>query len=288
MGTANARKELQEANAAERLRELQSLLNLGTYSRENELKLLRKYRQDVEKYFELQSLHLERMEGARLASFHESPEVRGWRTSSHSCMLVISAYNDESLYSSRECWLSPVALDVVASFEGVENPDPLAFYILMYKDSDSLPRVLSCIALQLLTLKPKGLQDQGQYAELCAELEEYREQVPSGITDSPRTGIAEETNANSHIQKVLLRILNLFDGTKTVWIVVDRADRCKGHRMKLLKAFASLVKEAKVKVRVLVVVNGYDWKVDDEIDELRQREDKSVVLKIGRQGAIGF
>lgn len=97
--------------------------------------------------------------------------------------------------------------------------------------------------------------------------------------------------AQRRLQKVALRVLNLLESTQTVWIIIDRADRCRlgsdfNHRKKLVKILVHLVERAKVKVGVLAVMNGFDWKVDELGDELGQSNEASVILHTDQQDII--
>jgi hypothetical protein len=83
------------------------------------------------------------------------------------------------------------------------------------------------------------------------------------------------------IQDVALRVLKLFDLTRTVWIGLDRVDKCGGRassyqRRMLVRALVYLIEKSKVKVRILAVVNEYDWRVQDEVDELGQTDRLSI------------
>ncbi|KAJ3569812.1 hypothetical protein NPX13_g5955 [Xylaria arbuscula] len=88
-----------------------------------------------------------------------------------------------------------------------------------------------------------------------------------------------------------LRVLNMFDPSKTVWIIVDRIDECRNepedksrqetrnlHRKTLLKFLVRLVEDEslRVKVRVLGVVNGLDWRAEEHRDEIDQMKKESI------------
>ena len=220
------------------------------------------------------------MQGERLEEFKKHPDFQAWQKSLHSCMLVLAGYNNESVYSTRECWLSSIALDMIERVKESRQSEPYAYILGLQEEDKAFPRVLSCIVLQLLLSSPQVLQNDAQYAELCAEIEAY-----SAATKSEQ----EYSNiSNVLLEKVALRILNLFDRTKTVWIILDRVDQCnpgkKGHRRMLMRTLVHLIQKATVTVKVLAVVNGYDWRVDEEGDELEQDRDAHVIIHQGRQG----
>ena len=204
-------------------------------------------------------------------------------------MLLLCGYNDISHASSNQCWLSPVALDLIASLRLPGQPDPYAFYIVGLREPDLYHQVLSNITIQLLRQNREALQNQEQYAELRAELLDYQKAaMTSAQSDEDHR---DSDKISSLIQKVALRILNMFDPTKTVWIILDRADRCRfgsrnGQRKRLLKSMVHLVEKSRVRVRVLVVVNGHDWSVDEQADELGQTDPESVILDRVEQGLV--
>lgn len=258
---------------------IKTLLNLKGYSIEQHSEPLQKYRGDLNHIAEYRWQGLESMRGSRLEKFRNHPKFQTWRDSSHSCMLVLAGYN-ESPYLDGECWLSSIALDMIENFRKSEESDPYAFYILGRQEHNLLVPVLSRIILQLLTLNPQVLQNEKQYAELHAELEEYQ-----GAVEVEKQSNNEQeygNTINTLLQKVALRVLNLFDQAGPVWIILDRVDRCKSgkndQRKKLMKALVHLLEKAVVKVRVLVVVNGGDWKVDEVSDEFGQIHHESVIV----------
>lgn len=257
-------------------------MDLDTYSTELELQLLKKYQHDMNADSALNGLFLERMQGDRLEAFKSHSDFQTWSLSAKSCMLILAGYNHESICWATQCWLSPVALHMIASFEKFEDNNPCAFYVLGLRDVDPLPQVLSCILLQLLRLNRQALQNVAQHTELRAELQKYQRAANAGD---------ESSTKNALLQMVALRVLNMFDPSETVWIILDRVDRCRdgsniNHRKALLKMMVHLVENAKVKVRVLAVVHGYDWRVDEEGDELGQSGMGSVIIHTGRQQTL--
>lgn len=68
-------------------------------------------------------------------------------------------------------------------------------------------------------------------------------------------------------------VIDLYDESETLYIVVDRADRCRDprkadHRKPLLKIFVQMVQAARCKLRILTVINGHSWRVESYRDEL--------------------
>ncbi|KAI1387951.1 uncharacterized protein F4822DRAFT_444459 [Hypoxylon trugodes] len=260
-----------------------ALLCLKDYSLEQESTLLQKYKVDLKANLEYVSTDLERMLGSRLEKFKNGHDFRAWQDSSRSCMLILAGYNNISIYRTGECWLSPVALDMIESFRRPEQNDPCAFYILGLQEHNLLYPVLSRIILQLLILNPQVLRDDTQYQELCAEIESYRTTAQEQSRDDRDCS----NTLNDLLQNLALRVLNMFDPSKPIWIIIDRVDKCKldrsSHRKRLMRALAYLVKNSSVKIRVLVTVNGYDWKVEEERTDFDPDGDTRIIIHTAHQ-----
>ena len=85
-----------------------------------------------------------------------------------------------------------------------------------------------------------------------------------------------EDKTISALHKVALRVIDLFDESETVYIIVDRADRTRDggktdHRKALLKAFVKMVEAARSKLRVFVLISGNNWQVEKHQDEMKDR-----------------
>jgi hypothetical protein len=287
LSEADAHLELQAGHDGDRLERVKALLDLQTYSPDDELELLTKYESHINEDFDRNWPYLERMQGNRLEELKTHPDFQKWRLSIHSCMLVLVGYNNDSVWSARDCWLSPLALNVITNLKKPGQADPCAFHIIgLGEQPEPFPRILLCIVFQLLKLNAQALhkRDGSQYANLCTAIREYREAVAKAGDESQK--YSGETSVL--LQKVALGVLNMFDSTKTVWIILDRVDRCEAalktnHRKKLLQRLVYLVEKAEVKVRVLAVVNGCDWRVDEEGDELGHSIPVSLIIHTERQ-----
>ncbi|KAJ5817754.1 hypothetical protein N7447_007762 [Penicillium robsamsonii] len=265
-------KQLQDGHNSNTLSMIQSLLNLETYSAESEQDLLRKYQDEIKVYPDLHwPDSLERMQEPELQAFQQGQEFHSWRHSNQSSILMLVGYNNESIYRDGMCWMSPAALHMIESMSKDRQKDPYAFYLLGQRQMDLLPQVLSSIVIQLLRQNREALQNQKQYDELYAAVQQYHQ-----ISYNQPSSQKELVRHEEALLKVALRALDMFDLRKTVWIILDRVDQCKhggweaNHRKMLVRAMVRLVEGAKVKVKVLAVVNGYDWNADNESDEFGQ------------------
>lgn len=244
-----------------------------------------KYQDDLRANFNQDTwTGLELMRGQRLAAFMNCAGMKRW-LQPHSCMLVLAGYNEVSVSSFGTCWLSPVAIDVIAKLRSSEKADPYAFYIPGLEKVDLFPQVLLHIAIQLLAANRGALRHDTQYTSLLGKIDDYLN--AANMMEHEQEGQISRDDITA-LQKVVLEVLNMFKKEQTVWIVVDRPDQCKrrggpNHQKKLAKALVYLLESAKPTVRVLLVVNGHDWRVEEQVDEFGQRKEGSVIVHRAEQ-----
>jgi hypothetical protein len=86
------------------------------------------------------------------------------------------------------------------------------------------------------------------------------------------------------VQKFAVHVVNLFEEPETVYIIVDRVERRidsrKGadHRKVLLKALVGMVEGAKCNLKILAIINGYDWRVEERRDEFGTVKKGTVII----------
>lgn len=142
---------------------------------------------------------------------------------------------------------------------------------------DTFVHVASSLLLRLLSTNRDVLRDEKRYDELRAELQSYQTLVRSS---------SDAHKVLESLSKVASRVLRMFDSSTIVWIVLDRLDKChvgenrNFHRKMLLKFLVKVVedRDIRLRVRVLGVVNGVDWKPEDCSDEIDQTKEDSVVF----------
>lgn len=265
-------EELQRGHDGQKLDLIRRLLKLHPHSPETELANLKRHRENIVAEFN-DFYSRQRRPKAPLASITNHQTFQQWRTSTGSCILLLIGRN--RVIQARNCWLSPVALDFTDEDKMSKPQDPCVFYILGAQTADdTFDHVASSLIYRLLSKNRDVLRNEIQHAELQAELENY-----------------ENARSEPHIVqellgKVALRVLNMFDPSMTVWIILDRLDQCRGqgprnlHRKTLLKFLARLVEDRnlRVRVRVLAVVNGVDWRPEEQQDEIGQTEHDSIVF----------
>lgn len=225
----------------------------------------------------------QQMRGQNLNSFKFEPHYQQWATSLEPCFLILSGYNNESIFSASQSWLSPVATALIGDLVDTESCLILAYSILLHSGKlvfDVLPEIL----LQLLKQKSQALRDENQYSELQSELRNFHIEL-----DKSMSSVKNEEIKLTALHKAALRVISFFDKSETVYIIVDRADRCQDqsrgdHRMKLLRIFLKLVEAARCTLKVLVVINGYYWPASMDLNDLRDRaKDRLVIRKVEQQ-----
>ena len=256
---------------------MQRLLNLDEYSEEAHRKQWDVHAQAVDTDDDLNGGSLPQMRGQELDSFRVSEDHRSWRYSQRSCLMILSGYNDVSILETHQCWLSPIAAAVVEDFDQ-QNPRPLYAYYALPQNGKLLHDVVSVILLQLLRQKSRALRDEKRHAELSSELGKLNQR---GMNEGDRVLAME---------RVALRVIDFFDESETLYIVVDRADRCRDfrtvdHRKVLIKVFIQMVEAARCKLRVLTVINGHSWRVENHEDELGAKMKDRFILHTKDQEA---
>jgi hypothetical protein len=72
----------------------------------------------------------------------------------------------------------------------------------------------------------------------------------------------DEKKALEMMSKILIEVLVLVDSEDPVYIVLDRADQCTCSRNRLLEKLASVAREARCTVKMVVVADSALWRID--------------------------
>ena len=238
-------KEIQDTHNSDRLNEIQSLLGLELYSEDTELELLQKYRRDLEVDEYLSSPYCERMEGSRMDAMKNDEVFQNWFSSACSRMLLLLGYNNAAIYSAPNCWLSPLAINMISSIRQAPNAGPCAFYIpRLHNDDASFPKAVLSMVFQILSADKAVLQD-NRHSKLLVEIRAHHDTIQRGEA------------SQEAVQGIALKALNLFGPSTTIWLVVDCVDKCRksngqnDFRKRLLRTLVALVEKAKAKAGYL-------------------------------------
>lgn len=226
---------------------------------------------------------------ARIETAKDDEEYAKWRRSTSSRILVLSGQNDVA--RATHCWATPIALDLISEFtpsdpfamkQQAEQTNVCAFYLLGHRSEDDTPvDVLALLIYHMLHLNKRALQSDSD--GFWRELQQYEE-------ISNKSPKAKGYMVRDALDRVILEALNTFRDDQTVWIVLDRVDKCcavydaaqkysspRRGRQYLLKSLVKVVKESTSKVKVLAIVNRTDWRVEEEEDY--EGEDEVLVVQ---------
>ncbi|KAL8692666.1 MAG: hypothetical protein Q9218_002366 [Villophora microphyllina] len=267
--------ELQKGHDYDRLNEVQRSLDLNDFSEEQHYEDWNKHCQAVRIDDDLNSELLQQMRGPGLDTFRACDDYQTWSSSKQPCLLVLSGHNDISIDGPYQCWVSPLAAATVEDFGQRENPPIYAYYALT-QNGKILYDVLPVILLQLLRTKASVLRDEQRYAELRTQLGKLQ-QVSIG-----------ENDRVSAMEKTAIRVVEFFTESETIYIVVDRADRCRDikkadHRKTLLRCLVQMVEAARCKLRILVVIDGRSWRVENYRDDLGVKIEERFIMCTAEQ-----
>ncbi|RYP63895.1 hypothetical protein DL771_009070 [Monosporascus sp. 5C6A] len=274
---------LQNDRDFDNLEKIRKLLGLEAFSHEAHLAQLDSHRRSVAAEFQQKNWYSEKKPDEQLCAVVSDPAYKEWLRSPQSRVLVLSGEN--YVIGASHCWVSPVALDLIAKLtaDTTPNPDLCVFYLLGLRDvDDNYPHVITFLILRLLSLNKEALRNDVQFAELWADLQSY-----ARVAESPDAPAHEVQRT---LEEVALRALDLSDAGKTVWIILDRVDKCRAapgprgtsHRKggrALLETLVRLVERATARVKVLAVVNRADWHVEEQADELGEEQEGTVVIR---------
>ncbi|KAK8115646.1 hypothetical protein PG984_012148 [Apiospora sp. TS-2023a] len=212
------------------------------------------------------------------------PKFRQWLESTGSQVFVLSGINDDD--RATHCWLTPVALKLIAdktsSGETLKATDICISHILSLQDEDNTFALVIRSLVYRILLKNKHRLGREEVEALDREVEAY-----SKLAADPDT---EMYQLQEVLTKILVESLALFDPETTVWMILDRADQChppraiitpgrkNQQRKALLKALVHAVESTRLVLKVLLVVNHADWKVENHADDLRQEKSNSLVI----------
>lgn len=84
------------------------------------------------------------------------------------------------------------------------------------------------------------------------------------------------------------RVVKLFHEAEPMYVILDRADRCRDwrktdHRKALLDGLIKMVEAARSQLRILVVTDGSSWPVERHQDEFRGEVKDRVIIHVAEQ-----
>ncbi|KAE9566690.1 hypothetical protein CGMCC3_g17140 [Colletotrichum fructicola] len=289
IGLQRQLSDLQENTDKINLEKISKLLEVLPFPDDNRHVNLSRHQGNVAAEFSWKNDYSGATVEERMQAVENDSVYQDWLVRSQSRVFVISGANDNR--NARHCWVSPVALNMVAKFrsdKSLADSNIYVFYLLGLRDEDDTwDHVVCFLTYQLLELNKRALRNEEQCRQLWADLQSYA----NLRADSAKT---KPTDVTEKLERIALRTLSMFDAGKTVWIILDRVDRChvmpgqssktsrKGGRS-LLRMMVHLAEKSPVTVKVLAVVNRADWHIEDQADEMDGEMVGSLVVRTYRQ-----
>lgn len=220
------------------------------------------YQSDLASDKTLNASPLERMWNERLDTFRDGRDYGDWTQAKESSMLILTGLNYPSIACLDKCWLSPVATTLITDLEkDAASGRNYAYYI--FPQYEPMYHALCPILHTLRSKKSPTCSGKPGFYELGSDLLKLGRYCGEGPWVT-----ASEREKTAFFQQVALRVIEYFDESETVHIVLDRADRCVDprigwnslgdHCMPLLETLVKMMGKAKCKLKVLVVFHG-NW-----------------------------
>jgi hypothetical protein len=230
----------------ERLYNLLRHWNMPRIDPEKRLLELRQYRlllrdeisEDVDGFFDSND--------PRRAQFDHTLVYQDWRNSRRSSAFLLTGYTERSSEVHQHyCWLSPIIVDLVQ--ESHQKSQYHAYYILPAKGTIDVQTVVLTLLSQLLRYQTASLRDE----EVFQELQQLYVKVTSATSGA---------DLDISLQDLSLHVINLFRSEDTVFLYLDRADRCDTDtRLALLHILATTALNCRCTLKVFAVISGSDW-----------------------------
>jgi hypothetical protein len=280
-------QQLLDSDDNQALFKLQQLLGLSHYSTEDHRKSLEQYRLTLASDEHLTADFFEQMAGDRLKRFITSRDYQAWESAKSSSLLVVSAYNDSSISYLDQCWASPVALNKIAELEQESDSPPYGYYVFSSRD-EGLHHAMAVILLQLLNKTPHLLRQKSRYDEIYAAMDSFNQYTAA--SDEAAQDRKTQASKLVALEKMASRIIGIFEPSESVYIIIDRVDRCchvaksVDQRMALMKLLGRLAQASRCTLKILTVVHADQWDVRTVIQEL-DTKDGRVIAHLAVQGS---
>ncbi|PSN62332.1 hypothetical protein BS50DRAFT_625007 [Corynespora cassiicola Philippines] len=235
------------------VKELKSMLQLQNYRSENQQNDLKDYAHIVKHRFNSDR----RREKMNLHRFSQTDSLQVWEEQG-STLLLLFGRNEVSSESTHHSWLSTVAVEMVETLQ-------LSKKVIAYEmcgESSTLEEGLSRLIVQLLEREPNLIRKAHDFADIESQI---------SLAQSRKSN--ERATRLSGLRSALLQIVDLHNGR--VHIVLNRPDLCNGddeNCLDYIKEFDSLVKEATIELKVLVIVKSEVWDFKSYQREFKSNE----------------
>lgn len=262
-------------------------LSNGIFSRQDHIAELDQHEKRIIHEFRPRNWLQPKSHPERLDAVERDEDYCKWLQRQESGLLILAGNNH--FHGAVHCWISTIAHRLIKrktteTAEGCIDHDICIFYLLgLQETDDTCLSVVSILILRLLSLNKEILRKEDHFTELCVELGSY---VP------PSKDVEDRSREMQNLlMRVAVKVLNMLDKETTVWIILDRVDKCRpapsrearSHHRKdglaLLRTMMYLVEHSKTPVKVLAVVNRSDWHVEEDVNDLEHSREASLILR---------
>lgn len=258
-----------------KLESLRTILHMEHYSPEDDLEQLEDRKRHVARECDAT---------AAFDCVERSGSYDSWFRSTTSQIFVLSGRNGSR---ATYCWLSPVAMKLIAekTREADQNPTSICIPVIinLRNEKNTFEHITRSLVYRLLLKAKKGFSKTQEVEKLDREMEKYSRLDLEHNKPMHKT---QETLAN-----ILAQSLALFNLETTIWIIIDRADQCRlpqaedrgglkhQQRRALLRSLVTAVEKSQILLKVLVIVNTTDWDVQKQERHLGQEKEGSLIIE---------
>lgn len=229
----------------------------------------------------------EQMSGRRLQAFKETQQYQEWIQANDSQMFILSGNNEPSEWDASNCWVSPIALDLLQEPPKADNGGSIVSHFLLRRPvpRDLIYEIIPVILLRLLRKNPMATRKENKFSDMLSAIRTLKALERQEISDKTMADKREKA-----LVVVARKVIELFDRNETIYVVVDRVDRCMidpvDQRMAILRVLVSMVEAAQCQLKVLVINSANSWSVNGHDREFGQHKKNSVIMHTEQQGAV--
>lgn len=266
-------------------REIQRLLNQETFSEKELDHCLKQHRDILETNIHYHGSLFKQMQGETLDLFKADKIHQTWLRAHHASLLILVGVNNQGAgICHDDCWLSPLAFATIDEHKAKNST--LAYFVFPSKE-ELLFHAMSSIFVQLLRKRCEVLRTTERYNQLRTDLLKF-----NNLEKNQTSSRADKVAKLKAFQNVAACVIGLFNEEDEVVIVIDRADRCgrlregEDQRKAFLKVLVKMTHEARCKLKILVILDGIRWPLEDHKDELEISKRERVIIHTIRQELI--
>lgn len=265
---------LTEGSATARLVKLQEILEIESWSSDQQMKELEKYSESIaaEQYDEtnlyeqINSTSIQRFRDDQAASLWSQTRKTATGTPAKS-FLVLNGINNSAIESIKvHCWLSPLAVGLIKQLK--KDSHIVAFYAFSRPERTFIEEAIPILILNLLSIQYRNMDTND--AELIAEAHRF-------LAYKRKSECYDECCKS--LTRLFILAIRVFSRDDDVYIVIDRADLCQdSQRNDLLRMLVQAINAAACSIHVVVVIEAQRRWRPNEI-EIRRGLHKPAAFK---------